>query len=97
MPLFFFISGFTYKEKQYQSYTFRGFVKKKAGNYLTPYFVMCGINLILQISVVMLQSEGVDILNAILKYLFGIIYSYGSVSVMPNCTPLCFLPCLLIA
>jgi acyltransferase len=81
MPLFFIISGFLFDKDKY---TLKGLVKKKFKIYIIPYFVISFVCLIL------FGRE------SIVKYSLGILYSYGNLKYMPNCSPLWFLTCLFL-
>ena len=57
--------------------------------YIVPYFVLCIINLIMQ----MIKDGG----HGFLKYAIGILYSRGTTEWMPNCSPLWFMTCITCA
>ena len=93
MPLFFMLSGLTCKfEKEDSVQTF--FVKLWKA-YIIPYFLLAGINLILQ-SLWMLYL-GEFTFQIILRYLGGILYCYANTTWMPNCSPIWFLPGIFFA
>jgi acyltransferase len=79
MPLFFIISGYLFN---IDKYTIKDVVVKKFKRYIIPYFV---------IAFVCLLFFGRD---SLLMYFGGILYSYGNLEYMPNCSPLWFLTCL---
>lgn len=84
MPLFFMISGYLWSN----NCDFLVFFKKIIKRYLIPYFVLCFVNLFIQI--VWKRYK----LRTILKYVVGIFYSRGTLEWMPNCSPLWFLTAL---
>lgn len=97
MPLFFFLSGYLYKKNSEI-----GFVqneKKLIVKYIYPYFILCGINLILQMLKLFIIDSytSAQLITAGCKYIVGIIFSRGTVEWMPNCTPLWFLTALFMA
>lgn len=96
MPLFFILSGYLFKDP-YET-TFAGFVKKKWKAYVIPYFVYCGINLLINMPVEYMSGlRGTDLLKKQAAHVFWIIYSRGQNKYLPNCGPLWFYLCLLIA
>lgn len=99
MPLFFIISGYLYNTTKYSTYTFVDFVKKKFKNYIIPYFkisIVCFIIFGVVVNYFRLGLSDVYF-STLFKYVFGIIYSIGTVEYMPNCSPIWFLTCLFCA
>ena len=84
MPLFFILSGYLFKTRSLSIHAKKMFIK-----YIVPYFVLCIINLIMQV----IKDGG----HGFLKYVIGIIYSRGSTEWMPNCSPLWFMTCITCA
>ena len=84
MPLFFLISGYLFKSKK----NIKDYLKKIFLKYIIPYFLLCIINLLL-----------VTIIDRDFKinYVIGILYSRGTTSWLPNCSPLWFLTCITVA
>lgn len=84
MPLFFLISGYLFKSKK----NIKDYLKKIFIKYIIPYFLLCIINLLL-----------VTIIDRDFKinYVIGILYSRGTTSWLPNCSPLWFLTCITVA
>ena len=93
MPLFFMISGIIL-DRHRADLPFIAQVKKYIKRYIIPYIILCGINLVLQLFVLLVKGQ----LNTalLIKYLIGILYSRGTTEWMPNCSPLCFLTTLFI-
>lgn len=93
MPLFFMISGILL-DRHRADLPFIAQVKKYIKRYIIPYIILCGINLLLQMFVLLAKGQ----LNTalLIKYLIGILYSRGTTEWMPNCSPLWFLTALFI-
>ena len=93
MPLFFMLSGLTCKfEKQVSA---KEYLLKLWKAYIIPYFLLAGINLVLQ-SLWMLYL-GELTWQTVIKYLGGILYCYANTTWMPNCSPIWFLPGIFLA
>ncbi len=93
MPLFFFLSGLTFKFDRFISTW--DCIKQLANKYLVPYLVLSGINLALQcVWQIYLGSFSPDVL---VRYFCGILYCYANVTWMPNCSPLWFLMGIMFA
>ena len=86
MPLFFMLAGYLFKQER----TFSELIHKIAHRYIIPYFILCGINLLIEIIIHFILGMEYDVPN----YVRGIIYSRGTFECMPNCTPLWFLTAL---
>ncbi|MBQ7216036.1 MAG: acyltransferase family protein [Synergistaceae bacterium] len=86
MPLFFMIAGFLFRQDR----PFPELIHRIALRYIFPYFILCGINLLIEIIMHSVVGMDYDIPN----FVRGIIYSRGTVECMPNCTPLWFLTAL---
>ena len=84
MPLFFILSGYLFKKRNLSIHA-----NKMVIRYIVPYFVLCIINLIMQ----MIKDGG----HGFLKYAIGILYSRGTTEWMPNCSPLWFMTCITCA
>lgn len=84
MPLFFMIAGYLWKPKT---------ILDSLRRYILPYFLLCGINLVLNSGMLLLQKKSVPMQ----KYFIGILYSRGTTEWMPNCSPLWFLTGLFCA
>ena len=91
MPLFFVVSGFLYNEARYGAYTLKAYVKKKAKDYLIPYYLFAFVNLGLLIAWNELLLGNSMPLSQVLHYIGGILYCYSDMMHMPNCTPIWFL------
>lgn len=86
MPLFFLISGYLFKiKKEIIVYS-----KQLFKRYIIPYFVLAICMLML---VIVIEKQ----YNLIPHYLLGIVYSRGTTHWMPQCSPLWFLTCLVVA
>lgn len=93
MPLFFILSGMTIKVSD--DIPWKQIIIKYAKAYLIPYFILSGMNLILQS--IWLLLVGNFTYTQIWTYIAGIIYCYADMEWMPNCSPLWFLPCIFLS
>ncbi len=93
MPLFFLLSGLTYRCDP--DISLSSYVRKLAKAYLLPYITLSLINLVLQ-SLWLLYLGQLD-LHIIGKYLMGTLYCYATMEWMPNCSPLWFLCAIFLA
>lgn len=89
MPLFFVLTGYLWNPPD----SFQTLVKKYARRYLIPYFALCAVNLCLNSILRIMRGEVLKIAH----YIFGILYSRGTVEWMPNCSPLWFLTAIYVA
>lgn len=96
MPLFFLISGYLFNEKKWSSLGIKKLIKYKLKAYIMPYFILCFINLILNMGIEFYIHKVPNIVYSSIRHCFYIIYSYSKSTHMPNCTPLWFLPCLFV-
>lgn len=100
MPLFFLISGFLWNDINLKI-TISKWVKRKFRSLIFPYFKIAGICFIVWGIVIPLflskSVDNYDYLYRLLKYLFGIIYSIGTVEYMPQCSPIWFLTAMFCA
>lgn len=85
MPLFFILSGYLYKERK----PVADYGKRMLRRYITPYFILCFINLL--IALIWDRGENFG------RYILGILYSRGTTTWMPNCSPLWFLTGITVA
>lgn len=90
MPLFFLISGLLWRNMN-SSITY--VANKNMKRYIIPYFVLCGINLMLRFVLLLVLPVQVSVG----KYIIGILYSRGTTEWMPNCSPLWFLTAIFVA
>lgn len=90
MPLFFVISGYLYNyDKWNKTLRFKSFFVNRLNAYIKPYFILCGINLVLCIIQEIIKNRvAVETFSLVGKWIYGILYVYPSVEYMPNCTPL---------
>ena len=95
LPLFFILSGYLFCAANHNELPLKDYIKKLVRSYLFPYFVLCGINLILSF---LGHFAGIIKDFSFSRYLRGIIiYSWGTREWLPNCSPLWFLTCLFCA
>lgn len=93
MPLFFLISGYIFNEKHFRE-TFSDYLKTLTIKYISPYFVLTLINLIIEtLKMIILKKFS---WQQFIKYIWGIIISRGTTEWMPCCSPLWFLTCMFI-
>lgn len=98
MPLFFMISGYLYSEEKWGKLGAGKLIRKRAYDYLIPYFLFSFVNLILNGFIELRKfGLGTELFTSTIRHVFWIFYSYGSAERTPNCTPLWFLPCLFLA
>ena len=94
MPFFFILSGILYNNPKWQQLGFKKFLKTKFKAYIIPYFILAFVNLIINIPADIYQGiQGKELIISTAKHVFWIVYSYGSSTRLPNCTPLWYLPC----
>lgn len=93
MPLFFMISGYLYNDSKSEltGYTY---AKKLLYSYIRPYFILSILNLMICLSLGIVKNQ--DTVVMAVKYVKGILWSYGSIKWMPNCSPLWFLTGLFV-
>ena len=89
--VFFFVAGYLIREPKREQ-GFDTFVIKMLKRLILPYFILCFINLGLEL--LRLWIAGTPGLHQIPTWLLGIVYCEPNQ--MPNCTPLWFLPCLFV-
>lgn len=97
MPLFFVLSGYVYHHARYSGETLGAYIKKRAKNYLLPYYLFAFINLVLVIMWRTLLMDQSVTARQIGSYLAGILYCRSDMVHMPNCTPIWFLMSLFFA
>ncbi len=88
---FFFITGYLLRESSSEM-GFDRSVVKLLKRLIRPYFILCGVNLVIELVRHWLAGE--PSLSRVPGWVLGILYS--ETSQMPNCTPLWFLPCLFL-
>ena len=97
MPLFFVISGFLYNITYHNASPTIAYIKKRAKNYLLPYYLFAFINLgLLIVWNRFLLHKNTDFAQ-IIHYVNGILCCYSDMLHMPNCTPIWFLMSLFFA
>ena len=98
MPLFFVISGFVYSRSKILNMGFVSSTKRDAKRYLLPYFLLSLLNFVFELAFEFIRSGiTTETLNTAKIWIFGILWSYGEVTHLPNCTPLWFFVGLLVA
>lgn len=95
MPLFFILSGYLYKRDNLHLTTM-AYIRKIARAYLSPYIILCVLNLMIQMIFHVIKGND-ELLLIFGKYVVGIMWSKGSVEWMPNCSPLWYLTALFSA
>lgn len=95
MPLFFIISGYLYNTPK--NGRLKELIIKKSRCYLMPYFILCTINLALNIFCESLSIRGNELWLSTAKHILGILIGVSTNNLMPNCTPLWFLPCIFLS
>lgn len=91
MPLFFFLSGLTFKNN---NASWQPFIHKKFKRFIVPYFFMAFICYFIFVILKALIFPTQLTFLYFLKPLGGIIYSIGTTKGLPNCSPLWFLTAL---
>lgn len=84
LPVFFIITGYLWKPQNVLVYLKR---------FILPYFILCAVNLLIQVITLLLRNEEIPIG----KYIIGILYSRDKEEWMPNCLPLWYLTCIFCA
>lgn len=98
MPLFFVISGYLYKADKEIVTTFSEYLKKRVSTYLVPYFILSGVNFfVCTIELICRNGVSENVFSTMIKWIYGVLLSYGQVEYLPNCTPLWFFVGLFIA
>lgn len=90
MPLFFLLSGYLWKPSRV---SFGKTLLKNLRSYILPYFILAAINLAKAPFYLYVLHEPFPFR----KYIFGLLYSIGSIEWMPNCSPIWFLTALFVA
>lgn len=98
MPLFFLLSGYTFScSKTIQLLKKKGTlacIRSLAQAYLVPYFVLAGLNLCGNL-LYELYCGSFSLIQQ-LRYIAGIQYCYASMTWMPMCSPIWFLPSIFL-
>ena len=98
MPLFFVIAGMLYDAKRWENLGFVALCKRRWNSYVVPYFILSGINLVLNgINEIPTYPKFEKWLNAQVMHTGWIVFANGNGKETPYCTPLWFLPCLFLA
>lgn len=95
MPLFFIISGYLYNTPK--NGELKELIIKKSRCYLIPYFVLGTTNLVLNIFCESISVRGNELWLSTAKHILGILIGVSTNNLMPNCTPLWFLPCIFLS
>ncbi len=96
MPLFFLISGYLFDMEKWEKAGLKKLIQKRFKSYIIPYFSLCFINLAINAIYESKNLAGSDLIKATTEHIYWIFYSRALASLMPNCTPLWFLPCLFL-
>lgn len=98
MALFFIISGYLFNEKKWVGkLKFIEYTKKRARNYLLPYFVLAIINFVI-LGTIWGYTQAATVaeyINVLKGYIFGTIYSISGL--MPLWAPIWYLTCIFVA
>lgn len=95
MPLFFIIGGYVFHPEKYANVY--ELATQKFRSYIVPFLSMGFINLVIQ-AIREAQTMGAATwTRSTLMHGVWLLYSWGEVKKMPNCSPLWFLPCFFIA
>jgi len=98
MPFFLVIAGMLYDKEKWEKRGFEALVKKRWSSYIKPYFILSGINLVLNgINEIIKYTEFEEWLKSQVLHTGWIVFANGNGSESPHCTPLWFLPCLFLA
>ncbi len=97
MPFFFILSGYLYNPSKWQEAGFKKLVVNKFKAYMIPYFGWAFFNLLINIPKDIFDYGKEAILSKTISRIGWIFYSWGSMSKMPNCTPLWFLPAIFLS
>ena len=91
VPLFFVLAGYIYDAEKYNQIPLEQQIRQKAKQYLLPYIIMVGINIIIAILIQLLNQGPEGLLIQIARWICGSLYVLSKS--MPNCATLWFLPC----
>lgn len=97
MPFFFILSGYLYNSSKWNEAGFKKLITSKFKAYMIPYFGWSFLNLIINIPKDIFDYGKDAILSKTLSRAGWILYSWGSMTKMPNCTPLWFLPAIFLS
>lgn len=89
MPLFFLLSGYTFRGENVRAERLREYIRRMARAYLVPYFLLAGLNLCGN-ALYELYCRNFSPVQQ-LRYLGGILYGYANMTWMPMCSPIWFL------
>lgn len=98
MPFFFILSGLLYNRTKWESKGLKKLVISKFKAYIIPYFILCGINIAIEIfydylngfTMLQLYKEAKD-------SIIWVLYSYSTKARMSTSVPLWFLPCIFLS
>lgn len=98
MPFFFVLAGMLYDQAVWEKRGFAALARKRWRSYIAPYFVLSGINLVLNgIHEIVKYKEFEEWLKSQVLHTGWIVFANGNGSETPHCTPLWFLPCLFLS
>ena len=98
MPFFFILSGLLYNRSKWEEKGFKELVVSKFKAYLIPYFVLCGINIGLELIYDLVSGYSFDeFTQEGARSIFWALYSYSTKARMGTSVPLWFLPCIFLS
>ncbi len=98
MPFFFMLSGLLYNRSKWEEKGFKELVVSKFKAYLIPYFILCGINIGLELIYDLVSGYSFDeFTQEGARSIFWALYSYSTKARMGTSVPLWFLPCIFLS
>lgn len=78
MPFFFILSGMLIDENKYKHYNALEFIKHKFKAYMIPYFLLSGVNLLINLPVEFFNGiQGSNLVRSVISHIGWIFYSWG--------------------
>lgn len=98
MPFFFILSGLLYNRTKWEQKGLKKLVIAKFKAYIIPYFILCGINLLIEFIYDYLNGfTMMQLYKEVTDSIFWVIYSYSTKARMATSVPLWFLPCIFLS
>ncbi len=98
MPFFFILSGYLYNHGKWEARGLKELVRTKFKAYMIPYFILCGINIILEfITSIFSNGFRFEFIKEGFTDIIWDLYSYSTRARMGTSTPLWFLPCIFLS
>ncbi|MBR4670956.1 MAG: acyltransferase family protein [Butyrivibrio sp.] len=98
MPFFFILSGFLYNREKWEEKGLKNLVVSKFKAYIIPYFVLCGINIGLELIYDLMSGYSFeDFSQEGVRSILWALYSYSTKARMGTSVPLWFLPCIFLS